>query len=140
MATFTQWLNARATGHPALARFYRQRFRGEFKPAFAAWLATQPLTSTAAPETPFAMPQYRLAAQTAADRQEVAAAAASNGSKAANERANNYTLAVVLFATALFFAGISSKLQTERARATVLGLGCLMFVGAVVWLVTLPVN
>jgi hypothetical protein len=27
VATFTQWLNARATGHAALAHFYRQRFR-----------------------------------------------------------------------------------------------------------------
>jgi hypothetical protein len=42
--------------------------------------------------------------------------------------------------TALFFAGISSKLRTEGARALVLGLGCLMFLGAVVWLATLPVN
>ena len=27
VATFTQWLNARAQRHPALARFYEQRFR-----------------------------------------------------------------------------------------------------------------
>jgi hypothetical protein len=140
VATFTQWLNARATGHPALASFYRQRFRDEFRPAFAAWLTTQPLTNRRAPETPFVMPQYHLAAQAAADRQELVAAAASNDSKAANERANNYTLAVVLFATALFFAGLSSKLESERARAWVLGMGCALFLGAVIWLATLPVN
>jgi len=138
VATFTQWLNARATGHGALANFYRQRFRDEFKPAFAAWVATRPLKNPSAPETPFAVPQYQLAAQTAADHQEAMAAAAGNQSKAANQRANNYTLAVVLFATALFFAGISSKLQTERARAWVLGMGCVLFLVAVVWLVTLP--
>jgi hypothetical protein len=138
VATFTQWLNARAQRHPALARFYEQRFRDEFKPAFAAWLATQPLTNRAAPETPFVMPQYRLAAQTAAQQQEATAAARSNDSKDANERANDYMLATVLFACALFFAGISSKLQTEGARTWVLGLGCLLFVGTVIYLVTLP--
>ena len=138
VATFTQWLNARAQRHPALARFYEQRFRDEFKPAFAAWLATHPLTNRAAPETPFAMPQYRLAAQTAAQRQEANAAASSNDSKDANERANDYMLATVLFACALFFAGISSKLQTEGARTWVLGLGCVLFVGTVIYLVTLP--
>jgi len=138
VATFTQWLNARAEGHPALARFYEQRFRDEFKPAFAAWLATQPLTNRAAPETPFAMPQYRLAAQTAAQRQEASAAGSSNESKDANERANDYMLATVLFACALFFAGISSKLQTEGARTWVLGLGWVLFVGTVIYLVTLP--
>jgi hypothetical protein len=138
VATFTQWLNARAEGHPALARFYEQRFRDEFKPAFAAWLATQPLTNRAAPETPFVMPQYRLASQTAAQRQEASAAASSNDSKDANERANDYMLATVLFASALFFAGISSKLQTEGARTWVLGLGCVLFLGTVIYLVTLP--
>jgi hypothetical protein len=138
VATFTQWLNARAEGHHALASFYRQRFRDEFKPAFAAWIATQPLTNSAAPETPFVMPQYRLKAQADADRQEAIAAADSEQSKKANERANNYTLAVVLFATALFFAGISSKMQTERARTWVLGMGCVVFLVAVVWLATLP--
>jgi hypothetical protein len=138
VATFTQWLNARAEGHPALARFYQQRFRGEFEPAFAAWLATRPFTNTAAPETPFATPQYRLKAQADADHQELVAAANAQQSKDANERADNYMLAVVLFACALFFAGIASKLQTETARAWVLGFGCVLFAGTVIWLLTLP--
>src|SRR4051812_50202367 len=62
VATFTQWLDARAQGDGELARFYRVRFRPEFQPAFGAWLATEPLRNAGAPETPFAMPQYRLAA------------------------------------------------------------------------------
>jgi hypothetical protein len=140
VATFTQWLNARAERRPALARFYRQRFRDEFKPAFAAWLASHPLTNASAPETPFATPQYRLRAQTDAQRQEALAAADAQHSKDANERADNYMLAVVLFACALFFAGISSKLQTVRARAWVLGFGCVLFLGTLIWALTLPIQ
>jgi hypothetical protein len=49
-------------------------------------------------------------------------------------------LAVVLFASALFFAGISTKLTTVRARTVVLGLGCLVFVGTAIWLATLPTH
>src|SRR3954468_10860487 len=49
VATFIQWLDATAQHHTALADFYKQRFRAEFKPAFAAWLATRPLTSRTAP-------------------------------------------------------------------------------------------
>ena len=30
-----------------LVRFYRERFRAEFKPAFDAWLATKPLKTEA---------------------------------------------------------------------------------------------
>jgi hypothetical protein len=138
VATFTQWLNARAEGHPALARFYRQRFRDEFKPAFASWRATQPFTDATAPPTPFALPQYRLQAEAHAAQLERTAAANAEHSKEANQRADNFMLAVVLFACALFFAGLSTKLQTERARAWVLGMGCSLFVGTLIWVITLP--
>ena len=49
-------------------------------------------------------------------------------------------LAVVLFATSLFFAGISIKLSTRNARLLVLGLGWVLFLGTAVWLATLPVH
>ena len=86
------------------------------------------------------MPTYRLKASTEADRLEATAAAASERAKEANQRADNYMLAVVLFATSLFFAGISSKLGTVRARTWVLGLGCIIFLGTLIWIVTLPVQ
>jgi hypothetical protein len=138
VAAFIQWLDARAQGRPRLATFYRQRFRPEFKPAFAAWLATRPFTNRSAPPTPFAMPQYRLAADAKADGLERSAARSSERSKEANQRADNYLLAVVLLATALFFAGISTKLETTGIRAAILGSGCLIFVGVVIWLATFP--
>lgn len=138
VATFIQWLDARANHDNELADFYRKRFRAEFQPAFAAWLATEPFTNAKAPDTPFALPQYRLAAQTRADGLEKTAAAASQRAKDANQHADNFMLAVVLFATALFFAGISSKLHDVRARAVVLGVGCVMLLGGLVWIATLP--
>ena len=49
-------------------------------------------------------------------------------------------LAVVLFASSLYFAGISTKLQSVPARATILVLGCFVFIGTVVWLATLPIS
>jgi hypothetical protein len=47
-------------------------------------------------------------------------------------------LAVVLFASALFFAGLSTKMRTSGARIAVLGLGCFLFLVAVVWVATFP--
>jgi hypothetical protein len=140
VATFSQWLDARARHEDDLARFYRVRFRPEFQPAFAAWLASEPFTDAKAPPTPFAMPQYRLKAQTQADGLEQTAAAASQRAKDANQHADNFMLAVVLFAMSLFFAGISAKLHSFRARAAILGLGWLVFVVALVWIATLPVK
>jgi hypothetical protein len=140
VATFTQWLDARAAHDSELAAFYRTRFRAEFKPAFAAWLRTSPFGGGSAPATPFELKEYRLGASAQATRLERAAAADSEQSKEANQHADNYMLAVVLFASALFFAGISTKLHTETARRVVLGIGWLMFLGAAIWLATLPVQ
>jgi hypothetical protein len=57
-----------------------------------------------------------------------------------NERADNYMLAVVLFASSLFFAGISTKLTDSTARVGLLALGWIVFVGTVIWLATIPVQ
>ncbi|HEY1276010.1 MAG TPA: hypothetical protein VGF25_13930 [Thermoleophilaceae bacterium] len=140
VATFIQWLDARTGGKPRLADFYRARFRDEFKPAFAAWLATRPFENDAAPPSPFAMPQYRLRATARAEGLERAAAADSEHAKEANQRADNYMLAVVLFASSLFFAGLSTKLHTPTARRATLALGFVVFVGAVIWIATIPVQ
>jgi hypothetical protein len=138
VATFIQWVNAHEEHRTALADFYRARFRDEFKPAFAAWLATKPFERADAPPTPFAMPQYRLKTSDDADRLEANAAAASQKAKDANQRADNYMLAVVLFASSLFFAGLSTKVNGVAARILTLGLGCILFVGTAIWLGTLP--
>jgi hypothetical protein len=138
VATFIEWVDAHEQHRAGLAGFYRARFRDEFKPAFAAWLATKPFEDTGAPPTPFAMPQYRLKASDEAEHLEATAAADSEQAKEANQRADNYMLAVVLFASSLFFAGISTKLQTSRARTAILGLGCVLFLGTLIWISTLP--
>ena len=138
VATFTQWVDAHAQGRAPLAAFYAARFRNEFKPAFRAWLATKPFTNRAAPKTPFAMPQYRLQAAARADRLEAVADAASQGAKDANQHADNYMLAVVLFASSLFFAGLSTKLESRTSRVTLLALGWVMFLGAAIWIATSP--
>ena len=49
---FANWINAFAAGDQQLADFYEERFRDEFKPAFEAWLATEPVNNPDAPPTP----------------------------------------------------------------------------------------
>lgn len=139
IATFIQWVNASVAGKPKLAQFYRQRFREEFRPAFAAWLATNPRTNPKAPLTPFAMSQYRVAEAVKSSSLNASAGVHANAADKANKRANDYVLAVVLFAACLFFAGISTKIRPLRQRETLLGIGWAIFVGTTIWLVTLAV-
>jgi hypothetical protein len=140
VATFTQWVDAYARHETQLAAFYRKRFRSEFQPAVAAWIATHPLSNAKAPLTPFAMPNYRLAAAEQAERLQAAAEAAAAQASQDIQRANNYVLAVVLFSAALFFGGISTRLQRPRPRAVLLGVGCAVLVGTLVWVATFPLS
>jgi ABC-type nickel/cobalt efflux system permease component RcnA len=140
VATFTQWVDAFALDQKELADFYFARFRDEFRPAVDAWITTKPRQNPDAPLTPFAMPEYRLEASVEADRLEAAATAESEDASSFNQRSDNYVLAVVLFATSLFFAGISTRLPTTRSRAAILTLGCIVFVSTLAWVATFPVN
>jgi hypothetical protein len=140
VATFIQWVDAYATGEEELQAFYFRRFRPEFKPAVEAWIATRPLKNPKAPLTPFVMPQYDSAALARADALEAVGDAEAAISKRNVERAGRYVLCVVLFAMALFFAGISTRIRNARSRAVVLSLGWVVFLGTVMWLTTFPVT
>jgi hypothetical protein len=140
VSTFTQWVDAYSLDEDELADFYFARFRDEFKPAVHAWLATRPLRSPSAPPTPFVMPQYQLAAGVEAARLEAAAAASAAQVLTNIQRASNYVLAVVLFASALFFAGMSTKLTSPRLRVVMLSIGCAVFLLTAVWIATSPIS
>src|SRR4051795_13340848 len=46
VSLFTQYINARTASNETAARFYSERFRGEAKQAFSAWMATNPFENT----------------------------------------------------------------------------------------------
>ena len=140
IATFIQWVDSDAHGETELAGFYVERFRPEFKAAFDAWMATGPLTNPDAPLTPFAMPEYRVAAEADAKELDEASERSSALVRRDIQRASNYVLAVVMFAVALFFAGMSTKLTTRGPQLATLLLGCTVFIGSVAWIATFPVS
>ncbi len=140
VALFIQWVDAFARDDDELADFYRTRFRDEFVPAFDAWVATRPRQNPDAPRSPFAMPEYQLAANAEAAELEEQATAKSLEVQRDIERADSYMLAVVLFAISLFFAALSTKLRSRDMRLTLLGLGWVLFLGTAIWLAAQPVS
>jgi hypothetical protein len=86
------------------------------------------------------MPQYRLAAEEEADRLDAEAEVSSATVRRNIQRASNYVLAVVLFAVSLFFAGMSTRLQSPPLRKVLLAVGCAVFLGTAIWLATFPVS
>jgi hypothetical protein len=138
--TFSQWVDAYARKEPRLAAFYFKRFRAEFKPAVDAWVATRPLETDGAPLTPFVLPQYRLAAKAEANRLDRQTEALSAQMRRNVQRSTNYVLGVVLFAVALFFAGMSTKLGSPRLQRVLLGFGVVVLVATVAWIATFPIS
>ena len=140
VSVFSDWVNAYAEDKTELADFYFTRFRKEFKPAVAAWIATRPLKNPNAPPTPFAMPQYKLEARDESERLSAEAEVYAAQVRRDIQRASNYVLGVVLFASSLFFAGMSTKLASRRLRVVMLSIGCTVFLLTAVWIVTSPVS
>jgi hypothetical protein len=130
IGVFSSWVNAHATGNTALENFYRQRFRPEFKPAFADWLALDSGANPGDASTPFVLPSYRLAKeQESADLAHRSDAAFSEG-EVANGHSDSYVLNAVLLASVLFFSGIAQQFRTFRVQLVLLGFaGVLLTVG-----------
>lgn len=140
VATFIAWADADRQGEGKLAEFYLDRFRPEFKTAFDAWVATKPLTSSGAPPTPFAMPEYRVASRVEAERLDKAAEAKAVEVGLDIQRASNYVLTVVLYAVVLFFAGMSTKFASPRLCRVMITLGYVVLIAAIAWVATFPVS
>ena len=140
LSVFENFVDATLDGDTELANFYRQRFRDEFEPAFASWIALDPFTNPDAPPSPLAMPDYRLSDdQQAKDLTDRAEAKFKEGEDA-NNYSDTYTAATLFFAAALFFAAISERFSYVRARASLLGMAGIGLVGGTVLMVTQPVT
>jgi hypothetical protein len=55
-------------------------------------------------------------------------------------RSTDYVLGLVLFAVALFFAGMSAKVRRRGTRQALLAVGAVAFLGALAWIAVLPVS
>lgn len=137
---FAIWLDGASTDNEELQQQVEDSFRPEFAVAFDAWQATDPFVNPDAPHTPFEMDEYRIAAAREADALRAQAEAAANEALDANQTGDNYVLTTVLFASVLFFAGISTKFQGRRIKLTLVSLGLAAFVAGASILLTFPIH
>ena len=117
---FTNWINAYGTQNEDLVRFYEKRFREEFKPAFEAWMATDPENNPESPTSPFAMQEYQLELEQKAVLLEKEASAFFEEGKQAIERSTSYILNTVFLASVLFFIGIAGRFRWLPLRVAIL--------------------
>jgi len=137
---FSQYINARAGSNEALARFYSDRFRGEAKSAFEAWLATQPFENVDAPAHPFVTNLYQPRLLEDARLAESESQVFWQQAGEAGRTSRSYVLLTVVLASALFCGGTASKFDALWIRRTVLGLGLAAFLFAAARLFLLPMQ
>ena len=138
VATFMQWVDSYARGETELVTFYRERFRAEFKPAFNAWIATKPLKTEGAPLTPFAMPQYRLAARAEADRLDETRRGALGAGAAEHPAGVQLRPRRRSLRGRALLRGDEHEAHRPGLRKAMLAVGYVIFVGTVVWIATSP--
>ncbi len=126
---FTTYLQAATSGNDELADYFAGKFPEPLAGAFSAWQALDPLDNPAAPATPLAMPEYVLPQDAEALRLSEEATAAFAEGERANTYSDTFTLATVLFATALFFAAVSERFEYVPARVTLLVIAGLALAG-----------
>jgi len=133
LGIFEIYVEATMEGNTDVARFFSERFRDEFRPAFDAWMALDPLNNIDAPHSPLAMPEYQLAGDAEADQLQAHAEDLFAAGEDANSTSDIYTLATLLFAAVLFFAAIAERFEFVRAQIALLVLaGAGLTVGLVV--------
>ena len=114
--TFNSWLAARLDGKEEAAQFFERRFRDEYRPAFAAWLATDPFKNAQAPPGPIFMPEYHNAKhEQFLGLTKQAAGTADQGTKS-GETGDQYVRITVLLATVLLITAIGQRFHFKLVR------------------------
>ena len=138
LTLFTQYVIATAQSNTKLADFIYARFPTTLRVAADDWLKTQPLTNPDAPRSPFDMPSYQLPEQVESARLEKVADEKAQHAGDANELGDRYVLLTVIFATSLFFVGISGRFRWLALEVGMIALGAIVLLGGLIFALTLP--
>jgi hypothetical protein len=136
--TFNSWLTAKLGGEEKEAEFFERRFRDEYRPAFTAWLSTDPFNNVQAPPGPIFMPDYHNAKHErflALNKQ--ASEVADQGTKS-GETGDQYVRITVLLATVLLITAIGQRFHFKAARVAFMIFAWLLLCLPLWQLLTLP--
>ena len=136
--TFDSWLAAKLDAKAEAAEFFERRFRDEYRPAFAAWMKTDPFNNTQAPPGPIFMPEYHNAKhEQFLSLTKQAGDVTDEGTKA-GETGDQYVRITVLLATVLLITAIGQRFRFKSVRVAFMILAWLLLCLPFWQLLTLP--
>lgn len=136
---FIHYMEARAQGHKDLEELFYRRFRPEMKLAVDAWLKTDPLNNPDAPPHPLKMNEYVVPPEIEASKQAEVEKQKATGAGEANQHSDRYVLLTVMFASVLFFGGITGTIDIPWLRKTMGIFALAFFLGTIIFLATMPI-
>ena len=136
--SFNAWFTAFTAGNAKAEVLAERRLRPGYRPAFFAWLATDPAHNPHAPPGPAFMPQYVIPQQHLANVYDAQADAEFAKGDDAGGTADKYVRDTVFLATVLFLVGISGHFPVRTGRYALVGVGVLLLGFSVVQLLGLP--
>lgn len=136
--SFNAWFTAFVAGNKRAEQLAQNRLRPGYKPAFEAWLATDPLHNPNSPPGPSYMPQYVIPEQAQANALSAEADASFTKGSDAGGTADKYVRDTVFLATVLFLIGISGHVKLRGARFGLVGIGAILLAFSVIQLLGLP--
>src|ERR1700744_4005141 len=136
--SFNAWFSAFSVGNKKAEALAVKRLRPGYRPAFNAWLATDPAHNPNAPPGPSYMPQYVIPQQTLANKLDAQADEEFTAGSDAGGTADKYVRDTVFLATVLFLVGISGHVKMRQARYGLIVVGVLLLLFSVIQLLGLP--
>jgi hypothetical protein len=136
--SFNAWFAAYVAGDANTERLAEKRLRPGYRPAFYAWLATDPAHNAKAPPGPAYMPQYVIPQEAAATAYDARADTEFTAGSTAGATADKYVRDTVFLATVLFLVGNSSQFPLRQARYALIGVGALILIFSIIQLLGLP--
>ena len=136
--SFNAWFTAFTAGNARAEAIAEKRLRPGYRPAFHAWLATDPAHNPNAPPGPSYMPQYVIPQETASKTLDAEADRQFASGTEAGATGDKYVRDTVFLATVLFLVGISSHFPVRQGRYGLIAVGAVILVFAVVQVLGLP--
>jgi hypothetical protein len=136
--SFNAWFSAFVAGNSNAERLAEKRLRAGYRPAFSAWLATDPAHNPNAPPGPSYMPQYVIPQEAASRRYDAHADAQFSKGNASAATGDKYVRDTVFLASVLFLVGISSHFPARGGRYGLISIGVIILAFSVIQLAELP--
>jgi hypothetical protein len=136
--SFNAWFTAFVNHDGRAEQLAIKRFRPGYRPAFKAWMATDPAHNPHAPPGPSYMPNYVIPAAATSAADDRGADEHFTAGTEAGETSDRYIRDTVFLATVLFLVGISGQFRITTTRYGLIAVAGALLVYSVVTLLGLP--